>query len=172
MPCPLLIFSQSDYSIQVVDTNLHSNWQTVQIQISWLLKKANYTVCKGRIYPGSAGPGLRVNMVQYFVSLRSFFTRILWNYKFMRQKSYKYLRIKCQEIRKSVLLFIHDACAICLPYADDTKWPTRVDVSLNPNTINKIFHMRCKESYSHCVMYLMFRFKTRWPWWPWSTHLS
>ena len=39
MPRPLLIFSQSDYSIQVVDTNSHSEWQTVQIQISWLLQK-------------------------------------------------------------------------------------------------------------------------------------
>ena len=39
MPCPFLIFSQSDYLIQVVDTNSHSKWQTVQIQISWLLQK-------------------------------------------------------------------------------------------------------------------------------------
>ena len=35
MPCPLLIFSQSDYLIQVVDTNSNTEWQTVQIQISW-----------------------------------------------------------------------------------------------------------------------------------------
>ena len=57
MPHPLLIFSQSDYLIQVIDTNSHSQWQTVQIQIScqliWI-----YTVCKGRVWPGSAGPGL------------------------------------------------------------------------------------------------------------------
>ena len=39
MPHPLLIFSQSDYLIQIVDINLHTEWQTVQIQISWLLKK-------------------------------------------------------------------------------------------------------------------------------------
>ena len=39
MPRPLLIFSQSDYLIQVVDINSHTKWQTVQIQISWLLKK-------------------------------------------------------------------------------------------------------------------------------------
>ena len=39
MPHPLLIFSQSDYLIQVVDKNSHSKWQTVQIQISWLLQK-------------------------------------------------------------------------------------------------------------------------------------
>ena len=37
MPHRLLIFSQSDYFIKVVDTNSHSNWQIVQIQISWLL---------------------------------------------------------------------------------------------------------------------------------------
>ena len=35
MPHPLLIFSQSEYLILVVDTNSHTYWQTVQIQISW-----------------------------------------------------------------------------------------------------------------------------------------
>ena len=39
MPCLLPICSQSDYKIQVVDINLHTEWQTVQIQISWLLQK-------------------------------------------------------------------------------------------------------------------------------------
>ena len=39
MPCPLLIFDQSDYLMQVVDINSNTEWQTVQIQISWLLKK-------------------------------------------------------------------------------------------------------------------------------------
>ena len=39
MPRPLLAFSQSDYLIQVVDTNSNSEWQTVQVQISWLLQK-------------------------------------------------------------------------------------------------------------------------------------
>ena len=47
-PCPaeyikrpllLLIFSQSDYLIQIIDINSHTSWQTVQIQISWLLQK-------------------------------------------------------------------------------------------------------------------------------------
>ena len=40
---------------QVVDTNYHTQWQTVQIQISWL---PMYTVSKGRVYPGSARPRL------------------------------------------------------------------------------------------------------------------
>ena len=39
LPHPLLIFSQSEYLIQIVDINSHSEWQTVQIQISWLLQK-------------------------------------------------------------------------------------------------------------------------------------
>ena len=39
MPRPLLIVSQSDYLIQIVHTNSHTKWQTVQIQISWLLQK-------------------------------------------------------------------------------------------------------------------------------------
>ena len=36
MPHQVLIFSQSDYLIQVVDMNSNTEWQTVQIQISWL----------------------------------------------------------------------------------------------------------------------------------------
>ena len=36
---PLLIFIQSDYLIQVVYTHSNTEWQTVQIQISWLLQK-------------------------------------------------------------------------------------------------------------------------------------
>ena len=39
MPQPFLIVIQSDYLIQVVDTYSLFEWQTVQIQISWLLKK-------------------------------------------------------------------------------------------------------------------------------------
>ena len=37
MPLPLKIFSQSDNLIQVVHTKSNVEWQTVQIQISWLL---------------------------------------------------------------------------------------------------------------------------------------
>ena len=40
MPRPLLIVSQSDYLIQTVDKVSHIEWQTAQIQISWLLQKA------------------------------------------------------------------------------------------------------------------------------------
>ena len=39
MPRPLLNFSQSDYLIQVCDTNSNAEWQTVQIQSSWFLQK-------------------------------------------------------------------------------------------------------------------------------------
>ena len=39
MPHLLPIFSESDYLIQVVNINSHTEWQTVQIQISWLLQK-------------------------------------------------------------------------------------------------------------------------------------
>ena len=39
MPRPLPVFSQSDYLIQAVDINSHTEWQTVQIQKSWLLQK-------------------------------------------------------------------------------------------------------------------------------------
>ena len=39
MPRPLLTVSQSDYLIQIVDINSYTEWQTVQIQIGWLLQK-------------------------------------------------------------------------------------------------------------------------------------
>ena len=39
VPLPFLIFNQSNCLIQVVDTNSYTEWQTVQIQISWLLQK-------------------------------------------------------------------------------------------------------------------------------------
>ena len=38
MPRPFQIFSHSDYIIQIVDINSQTEWQTVQIQISWLLR--------------------------------------------------------------------------------------------------------------------------------------
>ena len=39
MPHPLLIVSQSDFLVKVVDTNSHAERQIVQLQISWLLQK-------------------------------------------------------------------------------------------------------------------------------------
>ena len=58
MPRLSQIFSQSDCLIRIVDLNSHTKCQTVQIQISWLLRSQLiwiYTVYKGRAYPGSAG---------------------------------------------------------------------------------------------------------------------
>ena len=71
MPCPFQIFSQSDSLILIVDINSHAKWQMVQIQISWLLRLLRsqliwiYTVCKGSIYPGSAGQGL----IKFFLAI-------------------------------------------------------------------------------------------------------
>ena len=62
MSRPIQIFSQSNCLIQIVDINSHTEWQTVYIQISWLLRSQLikiYTVYKGRVYPGSAGQGLK-----------------------------------------------------------------------------------------------------------------
>ena len=63
----LLIFNQSVYLIQVVDTNSNTEWQTVQIQIRWLLQEPTDLAlhCLQRqglsgVYPGSAGQGLRL----------------------------------------------------------------------------------------------------------------
>ena len=52
MTRPLLIFSQSDYLIQVVDINQILNGKqcrsrSIGFQLIW-----SYTVCKGRAYPG------------------------------------------------------------------------------------------------------------------------
>ena len=70
MPSPLRIVIQSDYFIQIVDINSNTEWQQCRSrsvgqqcrsrsvgffgsQLIWI-----YTVCKGRVYPGSAGQGL------------------------------------------------------------------------------------------------------------------
>ena len=57
----LLIFSQSEYLIQVVHTNSNTSCQIVQIQISWLHQKPTELDlhCKSRVYLGSVGQGLR-----------------------------------------------------------------------------------------------------------------
>ena len=100
MPCPLPIFSQSDSLIQAVDINSHTEWQTVQIQISWLLKKPTgsaliwiCTVCKGRVYPGSAGQGL--NYFQNHLPSR----KVTWNIK-------PYLLWKIKKTKKKILKYV------------------------------------------------------------------
>ena len=63
MPHPLVIFSQSYYLIQALDTNSQTYGKEcrsrsvgfLRSQLIWI-----YTLCKGRVYPGSAGLGLRV----------------------------------------------------------------------------------------------------------------
>ena len=61
MPHPILFVSQTDNLIQIVDINLHTDWQTVQIKTSWLRSQLIwiYTVCKEMAYLGSAGLGLK-----------------------------------------------------------------------------------------------------------------
>ena len=58
----------SDYLIQIVDINSHTKWQTVQMEISWLLRSQLiwiYTVCKDRAYPGSARQGLKYCLYKF-----------------------------------------------------------------------------------------------------------
>ena len=59
MLCPLLIISQSEILIQIVDINSYIKWQTVPIQISWLLQKPTDLDlhCLQEVYPDSAGQG-------------------------------------------------------------------------------------------------------------------
>ena len=60
-------FDQSDYLIQVVDINAHSNWQTVQIQISWLLQKLTDLDLHCLQRQGISGLNkTRVNSLKYF----------------------------------------------------------------------------------------------------------
>ena len=62
MPHPLLIFSQSDYLIQVViQINILNDKQCRSRSVGFLIRSQLiwiFTVCKGRTYPGSAGQDL------------------------------------------------------------------------------------------------------------------
>ena len=55
---PLLIASQSDYLIQIVDINSHTEWQTVQIQISWLLTDLDLHCLQRQGMSGFSKPAL------------------------------------------------------------------------------------------------------------------
>ena len=70
MPRLLPIFSQPDYLIKVVDTNSHTEWQTVQIQISWFLQKPtdlDLHCLQEQVYPGSAGHELMSTTTNVFI---------------------------------------------------------------------------------------------------------
>ena len=58
-----LIFSQSDYLIQIIDKNSHTGWQTVQIQISWLLQKPTDLDLHCLQRQGSARQGFRTFVI-------------------------------------------------------------------------------------------------------------
>ena len=59
MPRTLLIVIQSDYLIQIVDINSYSKDKQCGSRSVWI-----YTVCKGRMYPESAGLGLLIGSNQ------------------------------------------------------------------------------------------------------------
>ena len=61
MPHPLIIFSQSNCFIRIVDINSHTKWQTVQLQISCLLQEPSdldLHCLQRQGIPGSAWEGL------------------------------------------------------------------------------------------------------------------
>ena len=65
MPCPFL-YNQSDYLIQIIDINSYTELQTVQIQISWLLRSQLiwiYTVCKSWGISGFSRTRVKVDSV-------------------------------------------------------------------------------------------------------------
>ena len=97
MPCPLLIFCQSDYLIQIVDIHSHTEQQTVQIyrtQLIWI-----YTVCKGRAYPGSAGLGLILfySIIYYYI--------IFYSYRELKSAKDDFLT----DINRGSLLYLRQA---------------------------------------------------------------
>ena len=131
MPHPFLIFSPSDYLIQVVDINSHTQWQTVQIQIIgffWSQLIWIYIVCKGRVYPGSARKGLNFygkkqslnasllqNSTQVLPSY--FFSHSLWFLLTQIEHFYTlphnsgmvlWFHIGCSCVRPSIFLFTDD----------------------------------------------------------------
>ena len=100
MPCLLLSVSQSDDLIQVVDINSHTEWQTVQIQISWLLKKSTDLDlhCLQRVYLGSAGPGLiplqtKIAELRNYKNLNIHFLANIKNFLTAEITSYSYYHI-------------------------------------------------------------------------------
>ena len=80
MSHPLLIVSRSDYLIQVVNKNSQTEWQTVQILISWPLHQLIriYTVCKSGMNLVSVGPGLRYLFLSYSLSSKRQFRYWCW----------------------------------------------------------------------------------------------
>ena len=73
MPCLLLIFSQSDFLIQVVPTNSNTyDKQCRSISVGFFRSPLIWicTVCKDRVYPGSAGQGLSCNPSLAFTMFR------------------------------------------------------------------------------------------------------
>ena len=123
MPCPFQIFSQSGYLIWIVAINSHSLWQTVQIQIGWLLRSQliwNYTVCKDRTYLGSAGLGLtyldgcinpfhtEITPPHYILDESNF---RLCDLDIPREKLQNYLK-ECKLIRQHILLCLIWVCTV------------------------------------------------------------
>ena len=53
--------------------------------------------------------------------------------------SFLYLFLPCPSLSSPLLSLLS---LFSLSLGDDTKWPSRVDVSLNPNTIKKSWHSR------------------------------
>ena len=88
MPHPLIIFSQSEHLIWIVDINSHTYWQTVQIQISWLLKKPT---------------DLDLHCLQKQGISRFSRTRLNW-------------AVSCEKVSSSNFLHIPKVSSVCSPF--------------------------------------------------------
>ena len=98
MPHPCLIFSQSGYLIQIIAIDLHPWWQTVQIQISWLLKKPtdlDLHHLQNRVHLGSAGLGLKWPQSQFWwvATIYVLVPKYLFFYHWLYQEVWKVLII-------------------------------------------------------------------------------
>ena len=114
MPHPFQIFSQSYYLIQIVDINSHSDWQTVQIQISWLLQKPtdlDLHCLQVRIYPGSAGQGLIIWFSGKFLASRVGEIKIKFQACCEETKNFHYQFLKQEAHGPRFALLINTAIA-------------------------------------------------------------
>ena len=113
-PRPLLIFSQSEWLIWIVPINSHTWWQTVQIQINWLLQKPtdlDLHCLLGQGMSCSAREGLRplsvfgygsnyneydYNIMISFIQLYPVFTLNIWTDRAVQTV---YTQIRCHRMR-------------------------------------------------------------------------
>ena len=147
MPRPFPIFSQSDYLIKVVDTNLHLSLltnKTVQFQNSCLLQKPtdlDLQCLQRQSNPGSAGSELRpvwwgdresryTGLTRYYVD--DWIWNIRWNTGYRNNSKYwdKHAWAKHDDPDQTTQNAASNRCLHCLPHIQhylDTLTDSKID---------------------------------------------